>query len=44
MAALNITHELMQLKSRIDNDSSAVAQHLQVLRAKLDGALATPVK
>lgn len=44
MAALNIAHELMQLRSRADGESSVVAQHLQVLRAKLDGALATPVK
>ncbi|HEX6832770.1 MAG TPA: cell division protein ZapA [Rudaea sp.] len=44
MAALNIAHELMQLKQRIDSDNGAVAQHLQVLRAKLDGALAAPVK
>jgi cell division protein ZapA len=44
MAALNIAHELVQLRSRADGDNTAVAQHLQVLRAKLDGALATPVK
>jgi len=44
MAALNIAHELMQLKQRGESDSSALAQHLHMLRAKLDGALAAPVK
>jgi len=44
MAGLNIAHELMQLKQRGDVDGSALAQHLQALRNKLDGALAAPVK
>jgi cell division protein ZapA len=44
LAALNITHEFLQHKNRIDSDSGAMAQHLQMLRNKLDGALATPVK
>jgi len=44
MAALNIAHELMQLRAHNDSDNGALAQHLQMLRAKLDGALASPVK
>lgn len=44
MAGLNIAHELMQLKQRGDVDGSALAQHLQALRVKLDGALVAPVK
>lgn len=44
MAGLNIAHELMQLKQRGDVDGSALAQHLQALRIKLDGALVAPVK
>ena len=44
MAALNIAHELMQLRQHNDSDNGALAQHLQMLRAKLDGVLAAPVK
>ena len=44
LTALNITHEFLQLKNRTDSDTGAVAQHLQLLRSKLDGALATHVK
>lgn len=44
MAALNIAHELMQLKQRGEADTGVLAQHLQVLRAKLDGVLAAPLK
>jgi len=44
MAALNIAHELMQLRAHNDSDNGALAQHLQMLRAKLDGVLAAPVK
>ncbi|MEP6940277.1 MAG: cell division protein ZapA [Rudaea sp.] len=44
MAGLNIAHELMQARQRGDVDGGALAQHLQVLRAKLDGALAAPLK
>jgi cell division protein ZapA len=44
LAALNITHEFLQLKQRSDNDSGTLAQHLQLLRTKLDGALAAHVK
>jgi cell division protein ZapA len=45
MAGLNIAHELMQTRQRPDIDAGAMAQQLQSLRAKLDGALATsPLK
>ena len=44
MAALNIAHELMQQKQRVDSDAGTLAQHLQTLRSKLDGALAASVK
>lgn len=44
MAALNLAHELMQLKQRGESDTGALAQHLQTLRAKLDGVLAAPVR
>jgi len=44
LAALNITHEFLLLKQRSDNDSGTLAQQLQLLRTKLDGALATHVK
>jgi cell division protein ZapA len=44
MAALNIAHELIQLKQRGESDAGALAQHLQMLRAKLDGVLSVPLK
>ena len=44
MAALNIAHELIQLRQHSESDHGALAQHLQMLRAKLDGVLATSVK
>ena len=44
MAALNIAHELMQQKQRLDSESGTLAQQLQTLRSKLDGALAASVK
>ena len=44
MAALNIAHELIQLRQHQDSDNGTLAQHLQMLRAKLDGVLATSVK
>ena len=34
----------LQLRAHNDSDNGALAQHLQMLRAKLDGALASPVK
>ena len=44
MAALNIAHELIALRQRGESDAGALAQHLQMLRTKLDGVLATSVK
>ena len=44
MAALNITHELLQSRQKNDADGDAVAQQLQALRAKLDAALAPRLK
>jgi len=44
MAGLNIAHELMQARARGDVDGAALAQQVQALRTKLDGALATPLK
>ena len=44
MAALNIAHELIQLRAHNESDHGSLAQHLQMLRAKLDGVLATSVK
>ena len=44
MAALNIAHELIQLKQRGESDAGALAQHLQMLRIKLDGVLCVPLK
>jgi len=44
MAALNIAHELIQLRQNSESNSGVLAQHLQMLRAKLDGVLAAPLK
>jgi cell division protein ZapA len=44
LSALNIAHEFLQYKERSEAESRALAQHLQMLRAKLDGALAAPLK
>ena len=44
LAALNMAHELLQAKNNSESQSNVVAQQLQVLRAKLDGVLATSVK
>ena len=44
MAALNIAHELIQMKQRGESDAGVLAQHLQMLRAKLDGMLTAPVR
>jgi len=44
MAALNIAHELIALRQRDESNAGVLAQHLQMLRAKLDGVLATSVK
>jgi cell division protein ZapA len=44
LAALNIAHELMQLKHDNESEAGVVAQHLQVLRNKLDAALVPRLK
>jgi len=44
MAALNMAHELLQSKTHSESQSNVVAQQLQVLRAKLDAALAPRLK
>ncbi len=44
MAGLNIAHELMAARSRGDVDGAALAQQVQALRNKLEGALAASVK
>ena len=44
MAALNIAHELIALRQRGESDAGLLAQHLHMLRAKLDGALVAPLK
>ncbi len=44
MAGLNIAHELLQLKHHQQTDANVLAQHMQTLKLKLDGALARSVK
>ncbi|MBS0589696.1 MAG: cell division protein ZapA [Proteobacteria bacterium] len=44
MAGLNIAHELMQIRQHVENDDGSLARQLQLLRGKLDSALATHVK
>ncbi len=44
MAGLNIAHELMQLKDHQSSESNLLAQHVQVLKLKLDSALAGSLK
>ena len=44
LAALNMAHELLQAKQHNESESTAVAQHLQALRSKLDAALAPRLK
>ena len=44
LAALNMAHELLQAKTHSESQSNVVAQQLQVLRAKLDAALAPRLK
>jgi len=44
LAALNMAHELLQAKNNSESQSNVVAQQLQVLRAKLDAALAPRLK
>lgn len=44
LAALNIAHELIDLKQKNMNDGSTVAQHVQMLKHKLEGVLSASVK
>lgn len=44
MAALNLAYELLQLRQHRSDHDGSLAQHLQMLRAKLDGVLASSVK
>jgi cell division protein ZapA len=44
LSALNIAHEFLEYRQRSEAEARTLAQHLQLLRAKLDGALATPLK
>lgn len=44
LAALNMAHELLQARQHTESNANVVAQQLQVLRAKLDAALAARVK
>ncbi len=39
MAALNITHELLQHHSRKDDTTQSLGQRIKVLQHKVDGAL-----
>ena len=44
LAALNITHELMDLRQRNVNDDTTMAQQVQALKHKLEGVLSASVK
>jgi cell division protein ZapA len=44
LAALNMAHELLQVRNNAESESNVVAQQLQALRAKLDAALAPRLK
>ena len=44
LAALNITHELIDLRQRNNSSSTEVAQHVQALKHKLEGVLTASVK
>jgi cell division protein ZapA len=44
LAALNIAHELIDLKQKNMNEGSTVAQHVQMLKHKLEGVLSASVK
>jgi len=44
LAALNIAHELLQVRQSSESESGALAQHLQAMRAKLDAALTPRLK
>jgi len=44
LAALTIAHELLGAKQRENNDSAALAHHLQALHAKLERAFPASVQ
>jgi len=44
LAALNIAHELINLRQRNMNDDQTVAQHVQAIKHKLEGVLSASVK
>ncbi|MGD9584205.1 MAG: cell division protein ZapA [Lysobacterales bacterium] len=44
LAALNLAHELLQLRASADREGGSVGAQLAVLRGKLDAALATMPK
>lgn len=44
LAALNMAHELLQARNDSESRTNVVAQQLQVLRTKLDAALAPRLK
>jgi cell division protein ZapA len=44
LTALNMAHELLQARNDSESQTNVVAQQLQVLRAKLDAALAARLK
>lgn len=44
LAALNIAHELMNLRQNNMNDGQTVARHVQAIKHKLEGVLSTSIK
>lgn len=44
LAALNIAHELIDLRQSHVNERQSVAQHVQALKHKLEGVLSASVK
>lgn len=44
LAALNIAHELMNLRQNNMNDGQMVAQHVQAIKHKLEGVLTASLK
>lgn len=44
LAALNFGHELLNMKQQSSGSSVEVAQHLQMLKSKLDAALPTSLQ
>jgi cell division protein ZapA len=44
LAALNIAHELIDLKQRNSQDEQTMAQHVHALKHKLEGVLSASIK